>query len=279
MKVDLIEAGKFFADGGAMFGAIPKTAWSRRYPADENNGCILTMRCALVRTDDGHVVLIDNGAGTKQLKALSYYRFFDLKDIGEELQRLGMSCEEVTDVVLTHLHFDHCGYTVRKDPDTGDLSLAFPNATCWVSRRQWETLLHPHPLEADSYFLENMSAVQRADKVKLVEQPLQLCDGISLRLYDGHTEGQIVPYIQTDEQVLVFAGDVIPLAASVSPEWISAYDISPLTSYDAKMKMLKEAAEQHQRLIFCHDAYTESANIKQLNHFFKAIEGQRVAFL
>lgn len=274
MKVELIEAGRFYADGGAMFGAVPKTAWRRRYPADEDNGCILTMRCALITTPDGRVVLVDNGAGDKQLAALSYYRFFDLRDMAEELEQRGITCADVTDVVLTHLHFDHCGYTTRRDRESGTLSLAFPNATCWVSLRQWENFLHPHPLEADSYFPENLLPVEAAGKLQLVTADTPLCDGITLRLYDGHTPGQLVPYIETEEETLVFAGDVIPLVASVSAEWISAYDGSPLVSYHEKVRMLEEAAAKHQRLIYCHDAYTESSGIKRVNNFFKPADAK-----
>ena len=150
MHIQLIETGFFYADGGTMFGAIPKTAWSRRYPADAQNGCVLTMRVALIHTDDGRIILIDNGAGDKQLKQLSYYRFFDLRDLGEELRQRGVSREEVTDVVLTHLHFDHCGYTTYRHtaPDgTQTLRPSFPRATHWVGRAQWENFLHPHALK------------------------------------------------------------------------------------------------------------------------------------
>ena len=156
MDIQLIDTGFFHADGGAMFGAVPKTAWSRRYPSDEHNGCILAMRSVLVRDGNGKTVLVDNGAGNKHLKQLGYYNFFDLVDLREELQRRGVACEEVTDVVLTHLHFDHCGYTTQKEeqPDGKPLfKMAFPNATHWVSRAQWENFLHPNALETDSYFI------------------------------------------------------------------------------------------------------------------------------
>ena len=115
MDIQLIDTGFFHADGGAMFGAIPKTAWSRRYPSDKQNGCILAMRSMLVRDGNGKIVLVDNGAGNKHLKQLSYYNFFDLVDLKDELQRRDVACEDVTDVILTHLHFDHCGYTTQKE--------------------------------------------------------------------------------------------------------------------------------------------------------------------
>lgn len=272
MDIQLIDTGFFHADGGAMFGAIPKTAWSRRYPSNGQNGCILAMRSLLVRDGKGKVVLVDNGAGDKHLKQLGYYRFFDLADLGEALQKSGVVCEEVTDVVFTHLHFDHCGYTTRKEmlPDgKSRYGMAFPNATHWVSRAQWENFLHPNALEAGSYFIENMQAVSDHGKLCLIESDTELCLGIRLRLFDGHTPGQIAPYITTPARTYVFAGDVIPLAASVSPAWISAYDTWPVVSYDEKIRMLEEAVSERQALIFCHDAYTRCCTVKKVNDFFK----------
>ena len=268
MDIQLIDTGFFYADGGAMFGAIPKTAWSRRYPSNEQNGCVLAMRSVLVRDDNGRIILIDNGAGDKHLKQLSYYNFFDLADLGEELQKRGVACEEVTDVILTHLHFDHCGYTTRKTQQPG-YALSFPNATHWVSRRQWENFLHPNALEKDSYFIENMQAVEESGKLCLIDGETQLCSAVNLRLFDGHTPGQIAPYITTPERTYVFAGDVIPLAASVSPEWISAYDTYPVLSYREKVRMLEEAAREKQALIYCHDAYTRCSTVKKVNDFYR----------
>lgn len=269
MSIYLIDTGCFYADGGAMFGAIPKTAWSRRYLSDETNGCVLTMRSVVVTTDDGRKVLIDNGAGNKHLKQLGYYRFFNLIDLGSGLRKLGIQPEEITDVVLTHLHFDHCGYTTQKDESNGGLYLSFPNATHWISRKQWENSLNPIPLEKDSYFPENTLSLADTGKLRLVDHDMYVCPQIELRLYDGHTPGQIVPYIKSSERTFVFAGDVIPLAASISPEWISAYDTYPVTSYKEKLRMLDEAVREKQAIIFCHDAYTSCSTIKQINAYYK----------
>lgn len=271
MKIELIEAGRFYADGGAMFGAIPKTAWKRRYPSNEDNGCILTMRCALVTSPDGKIILIDNGAGNKHLDKLSYYNFFGLNDINNELCQRNILPEQVTDIVLTHLHFDHCGYTTLKDEKSGMIVPAFPNATCWVSVSQWENFLHPNPLEKDSYFYENLLPVFDAGKLNLINEETMLCEGLTLRIYNGHTPGQLVPYIKTATHTFVFAGDVIPLAASVSLEWISAYDTYPVTSYNEKGRLLEEAAALNQQLIYCHDAYTAYSGIKKINTFYRAI--------
>jgi glyoxylase-like metal-dependent hydrolase (beta-lactamase superfamily II) len=269
MKIQLIDAGYFYADGGAMFGAIPKTAWQRRYPCNDENRCVLAMRSALVNTDDGRIVLIDTGAGDKQLKRLGYYGFFNLADLGEELAKRNVSAEQVTDVILTHLHFDHCGYATRKDEANKRLVPAFPNATHWISRGQWENCHHPNPLEKDAYFTENISAIAEANKVRLIDEDTALGSHILLRLFGGHTSGQIVPYITTPERTVVFAGDVIPLAANVSPEWISAYDVAPLTSYNEKCRMLNVAASEGQAIIYCHDAYTPCSTVRKVEGFYK----------
>lgn len=268
MDIQIIDTGYFYADGGAMFGAIPKTAWSRRYPCNETNGCVLAMRSLLISTCSGKVILVDNGAGMKHLRQLSYYNFFDLADLGEELHKRGISPEQVTDVVLTHLHFDHCGYSTVKNEETGELLPAFPNATHWVSRKQWENFLHPNALEKDSYFIENMQAIAESGLLRLINTDTELCPDIDLRLFDGHTPGQIAPYIRTPEQTFVFAGDVIPLAASVSPEWISAYDTFPVISYQEKVRLLEEAAREGQIVIYCHDAYTTHSQIKKSGNLF-----------
>lgn len=260
-KVTIFDTGYFYADGGAMFGAIPKTAWNRKYLSDAQNGCILAMRSMLVKIGKRYI-LIDAGAGNKHLKALSYYRFFGLKDIQEELQMLGIKPETITDVVLTHLHFDHCGGCTYRD-DNNQLQLTFPNAIHWVSKPQWTNFHEPHPLERNSFFLEDMKPIENAGMLKLIDHTQLIYPYLTLRLADGHTPGQIVPYVETDTETLVFAGDVIPLFASLSPEWISAYDLSPTISYDEKTKLLKEAVFHHHRIVYCHDAYTLSSRVKQ----------------
>jgi glyoxylase-like metal-dependent hydrolase (beta-lactamase superfamily II) len=267
--VQLINTGFFYADGGSMFGATPRQAWSRRYPCDEQNRCLLAMRAGLVITGCGRIILIDNGVGDKQLGKLkkTSYRFFDLVDICEALKGLGVAPEQVTDVVLTHLHFDHCGATTRYE--NGQPTPVFREATCWASRAQWENSLSPTPLEADSYFHENIDAIAQAGKLRLIDSDCDLCEDVRLRLYDGHTPGQIAPYVRTDDRTVVFAGDVIPISAQVSPLWISAYDTHPLTSYYEKLRMLDEAAAEAQTIVHYHDACTSCSTVRKINNFFK----------
>lgn len=259
--IDMIDTGYFYADGGAMFGAIPKTAWRRKYPSDENNGCILAMRSLLVTTANQRRILIDTGAGFKHLRSLSYYRFFGLHNLEDELSARNLRPDDITDVILTHLHFDHCGFCTQEE--NGKLRMTFPKARHWVSLRQWHNLLHPNALEKESYFKEDMRAVEESGQLQLLSEDLILTPDVTLRLSDGHTAGQIVPYIRTASETVVFAGDVIPLFASISPEWISAYDIMPLTSYEEKCRLLEQAVREEQRIVFCHDAYTASTRIKK----------------
>ena len=251
-----------------MFGAIPKTSWSRRYPSNSQNGCVLAMRSLLIEAD-GRIILVDNGAGYKHLKTLSYYQFFDLQDLHEALRKRGIEPTDVTDMVFTHLHFDHCGYTTLQDPQSDTLRLAFPNANHWVSRRQWENFRQPHPLEQGSYFPEDMELVETSGRLRLVEEEeMALTPHVRFRLFDGHTPGQIALYCDLPERTYLFAGDVIPLAAHLSLGWISAYDDAPLHSYEAKERMLAEAVAHKQAIIYCHDAHTCCSTVKRINHFY-----------
>lgn len=267
MKLHKIEAGSFHVDGGAAFGVVPKKVWQKRYPADENNFCKLHMRCLLVDTGDRRI-LVDAGTGDKQLDYLKYYGFEGVINFPDELTKLGYGCEDITDVVFTHLHFDHCGGATRYNADKSAVELVFPNATHWVGDAQWQNFLNPNVREGDSYFSENMLPIENAGKLQKVSSDLVLTDGVELRLFNGHTVGQIVVYVQLFERTLVYCGDVIPLAANVPVAWLSSYDIFPLDAMTDKQRMLEEAAEEQQILFFEHDAYTECCLVeKQYNKF------------
>ena len=180
--IDMIDTGYFYADGGAMFGAIPKTAWHRKYPSDESNGCILAMRSLLITTANQRRILIDTGAGFKHLRSLSYYRFFGLHNLEDELSARNLRPDDITDVILTHLHFDHCGFCTQEE--NGKVRMTFPNAKHWVSLRQWHNLLHPNALEKESYFKEDMQAVEESRQLQLLSEDLILTPDVTLRLFD-----------------------------------------------------------------------------------------------
>ena len=260
MKLIKIEAGTFHVDGGAAFGVVPKKVWQKRYPCDKDNFCTLHMRCLLVDTGDRRI-LIDAGTGDKQLKYLAYYGFKGVIDFESELGKSGYECSDITDVIFTHLHFDHCGGATRFGADGESVELVFPNATHWVSQTQWDNFMHPNVRESDSYFAENMMPISTAGKLKLVTENQMVCPELEIRIFNGHTVGQLVSYINLGTKTLVYVGDVIPLAANVPLSWISSYDVFPLTAMEEKKVLLDEAADKEQILFFEHDAYTECCTL------------------
>jgi len=260
MKLHKIEAGTFHVDGGAAFGVVPKKVWQKRYPCDENNYCHLAMRCLLIDTGKKRI-LIDTGTGDKQLKYLKYYDFKGVINFENELGKLGYTCSDITDVIFTHLHFDHCGGATKYNADKSKVELVFPNATHWVGETQWTNFLNPNVREGDSYFPENMMPVQKAGKLKLVTENQFICPEVEVRLYNGHTVGQLVSYINLGDKTLVYVGDVIPLAANVPLAWISSYDVFPIPAMAEKKVLLDEAASKNQILYFEHDAYTECCTV------------------
>ena len=260
MKLIKIEAGTFHVDGGAAFGVVPKKVWQKRYPCDKDNFCTLHMRCLLVDTGERRI-LIDAGTGDKQLKYLAYYGFKGVIDFESELGKSGYECSDITDVIFTHLHFDHCGGATRFGADGESVELVFPNATHWVSQTQWDNFMHPNVRESDSYFAENMIPISTAGKLKLVTENQLVCPELEIRIFNGHTVGQLVSYIHLGTKTLVYVGDVIPLAANVPLSWISSYDVFPLTAMEEKKVLLDEAADKEQILFFEHDAYTECCTV------------------
>lgn len=260
MKLIKIEAGTFHVDGGAAFGVVPKKVWQKRYPCDKDNFCTLHMRCLLVDTGERRI-LIDAGTGDKQLKYLAYYGFKGVIDFESELGKSGYQCSDITDVIFTHLHFDHCGGATRFGADGESVELVFPNATHWVSQTQWDNFMQPNVRESDSYFTENMMPISTAGKLKLVTENQLVCPELEIRIFNGHTVGQLVSYINLGTKTLVYVGDVIPLAANVPLSWISSYDVFPLTAMEEKKVLLDEAADKEQILFFEHDAYTECCTV------------------
>jgi len=263
MKLYKIETGTFQVDGGAAFGVVPKRVWQKRYPCNDDNFVRLAMRCLLIETAD-KLILIDSGTGDKQLEYLKYYDFVGVISFETELNKLGFSCSQITDVVYTHLHFDHCGGSTRYNSDKTVVELTFPNATHWVGEAQWKNFLNPNIREGDSYFPENIQPIHEAGKLKMVSENQWLCPDVELRLFNGHTVGQLVSYIHSDEKTYVYVGDVIPLAACLPVAWISAYDTYPITAMEEKKALLDEAAEKKQILFFEHDAYTECCTVKEV---------------
>lgn len=271
MKLFKIEAGHFNADGGACFGVVPKRAWKRRYPCDDDNFCKLTMRCLLIDTGD-RKILIDSGTGNKQADYLKLYGIMEIVDFEKELSLLGYHCDDITDVILTHLHFDHCGGCTCYDQDGKTIRLTFPNATHWVGKAQWDNFMEPNVREGDSYFTENMIPVQAAGKLQLVHENQEICPSVEVRLFHGHTVGQLAVYIHREDRTFIYAGDVIPTSVNVPLAWISAYDTYPIQAMAEKKVMLDEAVACNQVFIFEHDAYAECCTVEENNGKYKALQ-------
>jgi glyoxylase-like metal-dependent hydrolase (beta-lactamase superfamily II) len=259
MQYRILETGFFYADGGAMFGAIPKRAWNRKYPSDDQNACVLAMNC-LLAWEKEKVILLDTGVGNKELGKLSYYRFFDTKNIVDLVREQGFEPEQVTDVVLSHLHFDHCGGCTCKDSEE-NLKIAFPKAKHWAGASQWNNYLNPNGLEKDSFRSMDMMPVKESGLLQLVTEDFKLYPGFTVGLYEGHTTGQLAVSFDSEQgQTVLFAGDVIPTKAHWPNEWISAYDTHPLQSLEAKIKIKKEIENKNTCIVFYHDAYHKSLN-------------------
>lgn len=263
MKLSTIETGFFHTDGGSMFGLLPKIIWSKYYPCDEKNRCVLSMRSLVVQEAD-RIVLFDPGCGMMKDKRSAPYGFTGLKNIVEELEKKGIGRDRITDIVLSHLHFDHCGAILSQSPD-GSVYETFPNATYHVSLKQLEHAQNPHSLDKDAYFEEHIGFFSDNPKVHLIETDYDLTPDISLRLNDAHTPGQIIGFISDNdkEETFIFAADAIPTALNIRMEAISPYDLCQMVSADEKERLLEKANAEKAVFIFYHDAYTEACKIKK----------------
>jgi glyoxylase-like metal-dependent hydrolase (beta-lactamase superfamily II) len=264
MKIHKIETGNFKLDGGAMFGVVPKTLWQKAYPADENNLCNLSLRCLLVETGN-RKILIDAGIGTKQdEKFLGHYYLNGSDTLEHSLQLAGSGREEITDVVLSHLHFDHCGGAVEINRKTNSYKPAFPNAFYWVSKDQWEWAMQPNAREKASYLKENLMPLMENQCIRFIESNTFLYPHFEIRLFYGHTAGMAIPVIHTGTgKSLVYTADLFPTAAHIPVSWVCGYDTQPLVSMQERADFLQEAFEKNYTFFFEHDLYTECCTLKQ----------------
>lgn len=261
MNLHVIDTGNFKLDGGAMFGVVPKVLWNRLYPADENNLCNWKMRCLLVE-NEGRIVLIDNGMGTKQdEKFLQHYYLNGDGSLESAIQQAGYIYEQITDVILTHLHFDHCGGSVYKTQN-GELELTFPNALYWVSKDQWNWATHPNHREKASFLKENIFPIEEKGQLKIVDKECEIIPGIKVKFFNGHTAGQMIPYINYNGKTIVFMGDLLPSTAHIPIPWVMAYDTRPLITLKEKEAFFHEAIQNNYILFFEHDIFNECCTIK-----------------
>jgi glyoxylase-like metal-dependent hydrolase (beta-lactamase superfamily II) len=261
MQLYAIPTGNFKLDGGAMFGVVPKSLWSKHYPADENNLINMAMRCLLV-VDGDRKILINNGMGDKQSEKFfgHYYRNGD-DALVKSLAAHGYSPEDITDMFLTHLHFDHCGGSVKYKADGNGFETVFPNATYWISQRQWDWAMHANRRESASFLKENIKPIEESGRLKLFDQAGELFPGIEVKMYNGHTDGQAIPFIQYKGKTLVFTSDLLPTAAHLPLPWVMSYDTRPLITLDEKEQFLEEVLEKNYILFFEHDLYNECCTL------------------
>jgi glyoxylase-like metal-dependent hydrolase (beta-lactamase superfamily II) len=262
MKLALFNISNFKIDGGAMFGVVPKVLWSRVYSSDPDNLIVLTLRSLVVETG-GHVILVDSGWGDKQDE--KFFRHVHLHG-GEGLIGGLASCgykpEDITDVVLTHLHADHCGGVVKKSAAGTGYELVFPNAVCHVSRDQWEWAVKNNPREADSFLEENIIPISDSGRLNLVDDEGELFPGFSVKMCYGHTPGLMIPIIKYNGKTLVYTGDLIPTVAHIPLIWNMSYDIESLKTISEKESLLKEALEGDYILVFQHDELVECCSLE-----------------
>ncbi len=262
MQLFPIETGNFKLDGGAMFGVVPKVLWNKVYPADENNLCNWAMRCLLV-VDGERRILIDNGIGNKQDENwLRHYYLNGDDTLEKSLAAVGFQPKDITDMIITHMHFDHCGGSVNWNADRTGYELAFPNATYWTSRQQFEWATHPNRREEASFLKENILPIQESGHLKLIEEEGEYIPNIVFKLFNGHTNGQLIPHINYKGRTIAFMADLLPSTAHIPMPWIMAYDTQPLETLKDKERFFADALEQDYILFLGHDLYHEACSLQ-----------------
>jgi glyoxylase-like metal-dependent hydrolase (beta-lactamase superfamily II) len=262
MELFTVDTGFFKLDGGAMFGVVPKSIWSRTNPSDENNLCPWAMRCLLV-SDGNRLVLIDNGIGDKQdARFFSHYYLHGDASLAKSLQQLGVHPTDITDVFLTHLHFDHCGGSVKYGSH-GQYELTFPRATYWTNEDHWNWATVPNPREKASFLEENILPLQEHGVVKYLDLATKsLFPGFDFLTMDGHTDKQMLPKMQFKGHTLVFMADLLPSVGHIPLPYVIGYDTRPLLTLQEKQQFLEEAAQNQYVLFLEHDSVNECCTVK-----------------
>jgi glyoxylase-like metal-dependent hydrolase (beta-lactamase superfamily II) len=266
MRIYPIETGNFKLDGGAMFGVVPKSIWNKNYPSDENNMIPMSARSLLIEHNK-KLILIDCGLGNKQEDSFfKHYYLFGHETIDTSLAKYGFIADDITDVFLTHLHFDHVGGATIWNKDKTKIKPKFKNATYWTNKEQWKTALKPNPREQASFLTENLIPLQESEQLKFLNVPKDNYKfdtelGFDVLFLDGHTEKLMIPILKFDKKTIVFAGDLLPTVAHLPIPYVMSYDVRPLKTMKEKQKFLRIAHENNFILYFQHDAHTLFANL------------------
>ena len=263
MHLYTINTGFFKLDGGAMFGVVPKVLWSRTNPADEKNLCPWAMRSLLIEDGD-KLILIDNGIGDKQDESfLKHYYLHGDVNLNKSLAKYGFTVDDITDVFLTHLHFDHCGGSVKWNHDRTSFEMVFKNAKYWSNKDHWEWAIKPNNREKASFLRENIIPIQKAGHLNFVEGEKKIFNNFDALFVNGHTESQMIPHIFYKDRIIVFAADLLPSTGHIPLPYVMGYDTRPLLTLKEKEKFLKKAAEKEYILFLQHDNYNECCTVEK----------------
>jgi glyoxylase-like metal-dependent hydrolase (beta-lactamase superfamily II) len=270
MKLYSINTGYFKLDGGAMFGVVPKSMWQKINLPDENNLCSWALRCLLIE-DGNRLILIDNGTGDKQdAKFFGHYYLHGDDTLEKSFAKYGFSKDDITDVFLTHLHFDHCGGSIVRDGE--GFVPAFKNAVYWSNEQHWNWATNPNEREKASFLKENILPIQESGQLKMIDlekaennllSKTSFNDNISIRSVSGHTESMMLPQIKYKDRTIVFMADLLPSAGHIPLPYVMAYDMFPLTTLNEKKNFLTEAVENNFILFFEHDPQIECCDLQQ----------------
>lgn len=262
MKIHTINTGFFKLDGGAMFGVVPKMIWQTTNPADEHNLCDWAMRCMLIE-DGNRLILIDNGIGDKQsAKFFSHYYLHGKDTLDKSLKRSGFHPDDITDMFLTHLHFDHCGGSIKYNKEKTGFETTFKNAIYWSNADHWKWATEPNPREKASFLKENILPIRESGQLKLVESEGALFENFSILNVHGHTDAMMIPHIRYKGKTLVYMADLLPSTGHIPLPYVMAYDTRPLLTLTEKEKFMNKAADEEYILFFEHDPINECCTVQ-----------------
>ncbi|QRR03537.1 MBL fold metallo-hydrolase [Dyadobacter sandarakinus] len=263
MRIRTVDTGYFKLDGGAMFGVVPKSLWNKHNPADEKNLCTWAMRCLLIE-DENRLILIDTGLGDKQdARFFGHYDLHGDASLLSSIRQNGYTPEDITDVVLTHLHFDHVGGAVTYNHDRSELRPVFPNATYWSNEAHWHWATNPNPREKASFLRENIWPLHESGQLKFISEGSSPFPSVDFLHVNGHTEQMMLPLIHAGKHRLLYAADLLPSSYHIPLAWVMSYDVRPLLTMQEKETILQTAAQENYVLIFEHDPVYEAGIVEQ----------------